>query len=436
MSLRDPMRPVIHWVSPLPPAATDIAHYTARILPALTQHARVVLWTDAEHWDASLETYAPIQRFDADRLLPSDLQRAARLTGAPEGARQMMFIHIGNSWVFHANMLRLARRMSSVVVLHDLAIQELMKDAITNHLFDSKTYLEEMAAWYGLEGHQEAQRSLSEIGYAQKLAPRMPGFELALPAALAVLTHTPMAVAAAKERDIMPVHHLELPFQPGASPSIRRPWLGPLRLLQFGYIGPNRRLTEVLETLAGLKDQIDFRFDVMGNLWDPLRIRQEIAALGLETQVHLHGFVPEPVLDAALRQAHLVLNLRFPTLGEASGSQLRIWNAGAAAVVRKAGWYADLPEHTVFHIPDDNDTEASALQTLIHRIAKKRGLVETVCDAGYARLLSHHHPDDYAQRIVEIAQNIGPAAGQHLYEPTLFRKREVVQQIRTLLVKP
>jgi hypothetical protein len=420
MSLRDPMRPVIHWVSPLPPAATDIAHYTARILPALARHARVVLWTDADDWDASLETYAPVQRFDADRLLPSDLQRAARLTGAPEGAQQTMFIHIGNSWVFHANMLRLARRMSSVVVLHDLAIQELMKDAITNHLFDGNSYLEEMARWYGPEGCKAAERVLAETGYAQVLAPRMPGFELALPAALGVLAHTPMAVDAVRKRDMMPVHHLELPFQPGPPPPIRRPKLGPLKLLQFGYIGPNRRLAEILEALAGLKDKVDFRFDVMGNLWDPIHIQQNITTLGLQEHVHLHGFVSEPVLDAALRQAHLVMNLRFPTLGEASGSQLRIWNAGAAAVVRKAGWYANLPTDTVFHIPDDNAVEAAALQTLIRRIAADRDLIGNVREAGYAQLLSHHHPEDYARHITEIASSMGPAAAQHLYAPALL----------------
>lgn len=420
MSLRDPMRPVIHWVSPLPPAPTDIAHYTMRILTALVGHARVVLWTDAEDWDASIETYAPVHRFDADQLLPSDLQRAARLIGAPEGTQQMMFIHIGNSWVFHAKMLRLARRMSSVVVLHDQAIQELITGAIQNHLFDRKNYVEEMAKWYGTEGHQAAERSLNETGYARILAPKMSGFELALPAALAVIAHTPAAVAEVRERDLVPVHHLELPFQPGPPPPARRPRLGPLRLMQFGYIGPNRRLSEVLIALAGLKDEIDFRFDVMGNLWDPVRIRQEIATLGLEKLVHLHGFVPEPALDMALRQAHLVLNLRFPTLGEASGSQLRIWNAGAASVVRKAGWYANLPQDTVFHIPDDNDAEAEALQGLIRRIAANRDLIENMRDAGYARLLSHHHPEDYARHIVDIVKRVGPAAAQHLYAPNLL----------------
>ena len=46
--------PTIHWVSPLPPAATDIGHYTLRILHDLTKLANVVLWTDASKWDPNL----------------------------------------------------------------------------------------------------------------------------------------------------------------------------------------------------------------------------------------------------------------------------------------------------------------------------------------------------------------------------------------------
>jgi glycosyltransferase involved in cell wall biosynthesis len=413
--LKDPNRPVVHWVSPVPPAATDIAHYTARILPALATQAHVVLWTDTPDWDDSLEAYAVVQHFDADYLLPADLQRAARLAGAPEGATQSVFIHIGNSWVFHGNLLRLARRLPATVVLHDLAIQEMMNDAITHDMFDVQSYLDEMMQWYGVSGHAAALECRADGVRAQAIAPLMPGFELALPNALSILAHTSVACDAARAHDTVPVHQLELPFQPGPEPLNRRARFGPLRLLQFGYIGPNRRLLEVLEALNVLKDTVDFKFDVMGNLWNPGLISDKIAKLGLEDRVILHGFVHETDLDSALRQAHLVFNLRHPTLGEASGSQLRIWNAGAAAVVRDSGWYSHLPKDTVFHIPDDDDAEQNAIQNLIYRIAQDRHIIRSIHTAGRARLISHHHPDDYAREIVKIARNTGAEAAARYF---------------------
>jgi len=53
-------------------------------------------------------------------------------------------------------------------------------------------------------------------------------------------------------------------------------------------------------------------------------------------------------------------------MGEASGSQLRIWNAGTPAAVTREGWYAELSEDTVYFI--DQESEISQLQSLFHKI--------------------------------------------------------------------
>ena len=110
---------------------------------------------------------------------------------------------------------------------------------------------------------------------------------------------------------------------------------------------------------------------------------------GLECRVEVHGFVPEPELDAKLAEAHLVFNLRYPTMGEASGSQLRIWNAAAAAVVTDLGWYGSLPDDTVFKIPLEG--EITALQDLIRRINADRSLGAALGQAGRFRLARPPH---------------------------------------------
>jgi hypothetical protein len=120
-------KPKVHWVSPIPDAQTDIAHYTRRILPELAEATDLTLWTDARDWDRSLETHCPVRSLDPDRVLPREFARAGRGDG-PDA----VFVHIGNSWVFHSGFLRLVRRIPSIIVLHDLAIQELCFDAMHN----------------------------------------------------------------------------------------------------------------------------------------------------------------------------------------------------------------------------------------------------------------------------------------------------------------
>ncbi len=397
-------RPRIHWVSPLPPAETDIAHYTARILPELTERADVVLWTDAPDWDRSLEDLCPVRRLNPDRLLPVDFPATQTLS-----RDEAVFIHIGNSWVFHSGFLRLARRVPSVVVLHDLAIQELCLEAIHNELLRAEGYRSGMRRWYGPEGAALADRLLSGKTPAYDAAATAPGFEIALDCAAAALIHTGTAFEAVRDRKALPCYQLNLPFRASPTASAERALSGPLKFAQFGYIGPNRRLEQVLQALSELAGEIDFTFDILGNVWDPGHIGRRIDALGLQGRVTIHGFVNEPVLDAMLAQAHLIFNLRHPTMGEASGSQLRIWNAAAASVVTNQGWYGSIPEKTAFQISVEN--EKSELQALVRALAADRRLGHKIGWNGRERLLQAHGPALYADGLVAVARSFGHDAG-------------------------
>jgi len=390
-------RPRIHWVSPLPPAETDIAHYTRRILPELAARADLTLWTDAKSWDAGLETFCPVRHLDPRRILPGQM----RSSGSHGDRPGTLFINIGNAWRFHAGLLALARRMPSVIVLHDLAVQEMFCDAVHHGLLARYGYLAAMQRWYGEEGRDAAQDVLDGTQSAVDLGQRFPGFELAMENAAAVLVHTPAAAQAVAARGFLPAYRLDLPFR-ATGPACRgRSLQGPLRLVQFGHIGPNRRLEQILEALAGMGPDFDFVLDIAGKLWNPELIDARCEALGISRKVRRHGYVPEAGLDYLLGRAHLVFNLRHPTMGEASGSQLRIWNAAAAAVVTDQGWYHHLPDDTVLRVPVEG--EIPALQKLIARLDADRAVGRDLGMAGRKRLVDRHNPALYADGIVDVA---------------------------------
>ncbi|WPZ31654.1 glycosyltransferase (plasmid) [Sulfitobacter sp. OXR-159] len=401
-------RPTIHWISPLPPAETDIAHYTARILPALSSHAEVILWTDADTWDLDLERYCTVKSFNPDTVLPRDFTAARSGDGL-----EVLFLNIGNSWVFHAGILRMAQRIPSVVVLHDLAIQELMIEAVKGGEWRASAYLAGMEKWHGSSGVAAGRACMNRSEQGSVISKEIPGFELVLEKALGVVTHTKIAQEAVQHRlPHLPCQMLPLPFEVGPKPSEMRTSTGPLRLLQFGWIGPNRRLEQVLDALAEMPTDFDYRLDVMGKLWNPDLIYNKIDQLNLSDRVHLHGFVPEPVLEDALRQTHLALNLRHPSMGEASGSQLRIWNAGTSAAVTREGWYAELPEEVVYFI--DQESESVQLQELFAKLNADRKSAGASGAAGRAYFETHHAPDTYAQGIVRFIQEVTLTGSQEL----------------------
>jgi glycosyltransferase involved in cell wall biosynthesis len=313
-----------------------------------------------------------------------------------------VFVQIGNSWSFHAGFLRLIHRIPSVVVLHDLAVQELCADAIRNRQFPSAFYEREMARWHGAHGAACAADVLDGRRNALDLARDIPGFEITLDRAISVLVHTRSAYDAVNATAALPSYLLDLPFRPGMTrPSAARTRQGPLKFVQFGYIGLNRRLLDVVEALAPLRDDVDFNFDIMGKVWDPQQVLKRVHELGLEDRVTLHGFVAESELDARLAEAHLVFNLRYPTMGEASGSQLRIWNASAASVVTDHGWYGTLDDETVFKIPYER--EAEALRRLVRSLNADRTLGIRIGHAGRARLEARHAPARYARAVAHVA---------------------------------
>ena len=406
-----PVKPRVHWVSPLPPAQTDIAHYTRRILPELAAETDLVLWTDAPRWDRELHDIAPVRRLDPDRVTPRDFAQAARPDGKPGQGPEVVMVNIGNAWPFHAGFLRMVQRIPSVIVLHDMAIQEMCHDAMDRDLLSRDLYEELMAQWHGQKGRDAVHATWKQEMTPGELSHRYPGFELALTRAVSVLTHTPVARDAVNATQTMPTYLLDLPFRPSAAePAVIRSGIGPMRLVQFGYTGPNRRLQNVLEALAGLKGEVDFYLDVMGKLWDPAYIAGRIRDLGLTHHVSLHGFVQEAELDAKLAAAHLVFNLRNPTMGEASGSQMRIWNAAAPSVVTDLGWYAALPDDTVFKI--DPTDEVPALQALIRQLAEDPAPGRAKGAAGRARLQAAHTPARYARGVAAVAAQFSADAAR------------------------
>jgi hypothetical protein len=66
----------LNWFSPLPPATSPAATYTARVLPFLKGRADVLLWTPQPLWDRGLERWAEVQSFHAEPLPWPEINQA------------------------------------------------------------------------------------------------------------------------------------------------------------------------------------------------------------------------------------------------------------------------------------------------------------------------------------------------------------------------
>jgi glycosyltransferase involved in cell wall biosynthesis len=384
----------LNWFSPLPPAATDIAHYTARVLPALSAVSEITLWTTKQQWPKSLESFAEVRRYGLDRPPWTELNRA-----------DMTFYNIGNNPKFHWPIWHVSRVHPGVVVLHDFHLHHFFDWIYRCHYQDLDIYLETIETYYGASALGDAKQCFTtgaqNIDY---MAEHYPLTKLALRGALGVMVHTQDAFKALDATAERPVVYAPLPF-PSREHLVARPAGPPYRLIVFGYLGKNRRLESILKALAELPEKNQFRLDIFGSILNGAEdLQRQIRGLKLSSLVTLHGFVSEERLESALAASHLAINLRFPTVGEASGSQLRIWSHALPSLVSTAGWYASLPSDAVGFVSPDNN-ERLSIQRHLRDFLKSPEEFARMGLRGYEKLKQDHAPQAYAKKVVELAES-------------------------------
>lgn len=385
-----PARLRIDFFTPLSPQPTDIANHSVSLLPTLATQADVTVWTDQESW-TKLPDVA-IRRFALDAPPFLDMNRA-----------DAIFYNIGNNTNFHEAIYQMARQVPGIVILHDTNLQNFFAHYGVSGPQTAPRYLGAMRRWHGLGAEAEARNLITGEVPIETLVQRYPLTLEATENAIGIITHNEAESRAISSLTRLPVYYVPLSFDIGqvVPPQAARrtpPW----HLLVFGFIGSNRGLPVVLRALAGSPVRHLFVLDIYGALEDPAGVDTLIAELSLGAQVRRHGFVTREVLEAALAQADLGINLRNPTMGEASGSQLRLWANALPTLVSRVGWYAGLPPGTVFHV--DNRREIEDIQGYLIAFANDPTPFIAAGQRGRQHMLAVHGTGHYVEALLQIAR--------------------------------
>jgi glycosyltransferase involved in cell wall biosynthesis len=383
-------RPRLNWFSPLRGASTAIAEYALGALPALARHADVTVWAERAYWPLEVERYAAVRQWDGKSW---DALNSADAT----------LFHLGNNALFHGWIWDVARLHPGIVVLHDTRLHELFAGVLRDVAGDEAAYLEAVRRCHGEKGMARAQSMLRGETTITALAEALPMTELAVERARGAVVHTAAAFEQVAAIDRCSVVQLDLPFNAGP-PALSRTWDGVLRLVVFGYLGANRRLDSLLDAIAGFPDRDRLQLDILGQHHDPAVLTGRISELGVGSVVRVRGFVPAPELDETLDRSHLAVNLRYPTMGEASDSQLRIWSRGLASVVTRTGWYAELPPETVWFVDPQN--EVADLHTHFRAALAEPQKLQAMGEAGRRRLEEWHQPTRYATELLSAVHRM------------------------------
>jgi glycosyltransferase involved in cell wall biosynthesis/SAM-dependent methyltransferase len=309
--------------TPLPPARSGIADYSEALVEEL-QH-RVELDVFSQN----------VPAFDA-----------ARYDG--------ILYQIGNNG-FHDFVYETALRHPGVVVLHESNLHHLIAH-LTIKRGDWDAYIRECE----YEGGAKA-RAFAERVRKLEVGPDYEGLAMTrrlLERSRGVIVHSKYMEEAVRQGGFTgPVAVIPHgAWIPEADRNAYRHRLGldefaPLVGI-FGFLKPYKRIAESLRAFKRVVRVLpNARMILVGEQHAEFPVDSLIRSMGLSSQVRVLGFTPIEEFTGYLAACDVVLNLRYPTVGESSGTMLRALGLGKPVLVSEIGSFAEFPEDLCVKIP-------------------------------------------------------------------------------------
>jgi glycosyltransferase involved in cell wall biosynthesis/SAM-dependent methyltransferase len=309
--------------SPLPPARSGIADYTEALIEPLKQRVELEVFSDAR------------KSFDPGRF-------------------DIALYQVGNNG-YHDFVYETALRHPGVVVMHESNLHHLIAD-VTIKRGDWDAYVRECE----YEGGAAA-RTFAERVRKLEVGPDYEGLAMSrrlLERSRGAIVHSRYMEGEIRHAGFTgPI--AVIPHGAWVPEADRNAWRHRLGLDEFtplvgifGFLKPYKRIAESLRAFRRLVSIVPTaRMILVGEPHPEFPVEAMIRSMGLSPYVRVLGFTPIEDFVGYLAACDIVLNLRYPTVGESSGSMLRALGLGKAVIVSEVGSFAEFPEDVCLRVP-------------------------------------------------------------------------------------
>ena len=333
----------VAYYSPLPPARSGIADYSAMLLEELRGLAEVD-------------------------------------TGGRAGGAAVALYQLGNN-ADHIEVYERSLREPGVVVLHEANLHHLITD-LTIRRGDWDAYVAACA-------HDGGEAARAHAGHVRALEvgpdyDGVPMLRRVLERARGVIVHSRYVGARCREAGY--TGPLAVIPHGAAMPAVERmDWRTKLGVNEsdplvgvFGYMKPYKRVSQSLRAFARVRRMMpQAKMILVGEEHPEFPLEPQIRALGLQTAVRRFGFATGTEFSGYLSACDVILNLRYPTVGETSGTLLRAFGMGKAAVVSDVGSFAEFPDDVCLKVPIDG-SEEDTIYELLNLLVSRPELARTL----------------------------------------------------------
>ena len=347
----------VAYFSPLPPARSGIADYSEALIESLKP------LVDLEVFSAVGQASRPVQ------------------TGREACPTDIALYHVGNN-AWHDFVYETALRHPGVVVMHESNLHHLIAD-LTIKRGDWDAYVRECE----YQGGQPA-REFAERVRKLEVGPDYEGVPMTrrlLESARGLVVHSHFMQDEMRAAGFTgPI--AVIPHGAWIPEADRNSWRHKLGLDEitpligiFGFLKPYKRIAESLRAFRRVvRLAPNTKMILVGEPHPEFPIEPMIRSMGLSANVRVLGFTPIEDFVGYLGACDIVLNLRYPTVGESSGTLLRSLGLGKAVLVSEVGSFQEFPDDVCLKVPvgpGEEDLIFEYLNLLVSRpeVAKALG---------------------------------------------------------------
>ena len=405
----------IAFFSPMPPCKSGIADYSEALLQPLTALTEVTIFGEE-----------PAQAFN------------------PEAFDAALY-QIGNNH-HHSFVYDAAIRSPGVVVLHESNLHHLIAER-TIKRNDWDGYMREVEYDGGAEALAFARRVRAlEVGPDYEGVPML---RRLLERSRGVVVHSQYVASDVRSAGftgplaVIP-HGAWLPEAADRLGYRQKLGLAPETPLVgvFGFLKPYKRIAESLRAFKRLlRLEPRAKMILVGEPHPDFPLAEIISRLGIASSVRIVGFTPIEDFNGYLSACDIVLNLRFPTVGESSGTLLRSLGMGRAVLVSDIGSFAEYPDDVCLKVPvgaGEEDVVFEYLDLLVSRPevrhtlgSRAREWVERECAwdkvaRQYIEFLSAVEQGTWTEAPLAIAAAVGSSTQSEPLRPSVAVEPEYI----------
>lgn len=356
-------KPTLLYISPFWPMKSGISEYSEALLEGLAELFEITLLTD----DYKIESEWLKKKFTIRKYSSSDDYEKYTY----------IIYNFGNNPEYHSYMYEMIQRYPGYVILHDFILYYLTVGyyAQRNQLFQKIYELE------GVDGIQIVKESLKrnesqDLLHHKDISAMLPMNKEIIEKAKGIFVHSEyskkLVEQTCKNKNVSVIPFVEPLLFREKNKKIGKEYLyKKFKIKQnayiigsVGFIGPSKQNELVCKAVKEYnkqnKDKIYYIMIGEGAFVDDL----------LDEYIQKTGFLENESFFEAILSCDLIMNLRYPYNGEASGTLVQCMSLGIPCVVTDIGWFGELPNNSVIKV--NKDITENSLTEIIQKAKENK----------------------------------------------------------------